>query len=297
MPRLAAIALLAFFLFPSAKAQVSSANSDLNTSAEKSETQTSLCLLLESAARANDLPIEFFVRLIWQESRFRSDAVGPVTRNGKRALGIAQFMPGTAAERNLLDPMNPIQALPKAAEFLSDLRRQFGNLGLAAAAYNAGPARISEWLTGKGSVPGQTRAYVQAVTGLTVEEWSAGKEARTTEQKDLTCDKVVALLTSEPTVFVAALEQHVIAGALQPWGAILGANNSRSKIVARYAVLQQRYASTLAGRDPILIERGRGPLPRFQVRVGADTRAAANDLCRRIHTSGGDCVVLRNPRT
>ena len=63
----------------------------------------------------------------------------------------------------------------------------------------------------------------------------------------------------------------------------------------RYAALQQRHAAVLAGRDPILIERGRGPLPRYQVRVGADTRAAANELCNRIHKSGGDCVVLRNP--
>src|SRR6478752_3850551 len=87
--------------------------------------QTSICMLLESAARANDLPVEFFARVIWQESRFRSDAVGPVTRSGRRALGIAQFMPGTAAERNLLDPFDPIQALPKSAEFLQELRREF----------------------------------------------------------------------------------------------------------------------------------------------------------------------------
>ena len=90
--------------------------------------QRSMCMLLESAARANGLPVEFFARVIWQESRFRPDAVGPLTRSGKRALGIAQFMPGTAAERNLLDPFNPIQALPKSAEFLRDLRRDFGNL-------------------------------------------------------------------------------------------------------------------------------------------------------------------------
>jgi sporulation related protein len=138
---------------------------------------------------------------------------------------------------------------------------------------------------------------VQAVTGITIEQWSAGKEEPSFEQNDLSCDKVVALLKSTRTVFVAALEQHVIAGALQPWGAILGANNSRSEILARYAVLQQRYANALTGREPILIERRRSALPRYQVRVGADTRAAANELCRRIHTSGGDCVVLRNPRT
>src|SRR5262245_62004686 len=93
-------------------------------------TQTSICLMLESAARAYELPIEFFVRLIWRESRFRTGAIGPRTRSGKRAQGIAQFMPGTASERGLLDPFDPVQALPKSAEFLQELRRRFGNLGL-----------------------------------------------------------------------------------------------------------------------------------------------------------------------
>src|SRR5216684_4717616 len=88
--------------------------------------------MIESAARAEGLPLEFFARVIWQESRFQSNAVGPVTKSGQRAQGIAQFMPGTASERGLLDPFNPVQALPKSAEFLAELRGQFGNLGLAA---------------------------------------------------------------------------------------------------------------------------------------------------------------------
>ena len=116
----------------------------------ESDTREAMCLMIESAARANDLPLEFFARVIWQESRFQSDAVGPVTRNGQRAQGIAQFMPGTASERRLLDPFDPVQALPKSAEFLRELRGQFGNLGLAAAAYNAGPRRVQEWLAGSG---------------------------------------------------------------------------------------------------------------------------------------------------
>jgi len=107
-------------------------------STRESDTSEAICLMIESAARANDLALEFFARVIWQESRFQSDAVGPVTRSGQRAQGIAQFMPGTANERRLLDPFDPVQALPKSAEFLNELRSQFGNLGLAAAAYNAG---------------------------------------------------------------------------------------------------------------------------------------------------------------
>ena len=116
--------------------------------------------------------------MIWQESRFQSDAVGPVTRSGQRAQGIAQFMPGTASERRLLDPFDPVQALPKSAEFLSELRDQFGNLGLAAAAYNAGPRRVQEWLAGTGCMPQETRNYVVAITGSTVDEWAKARQER-----------------------------------------------------------------------------------------------------------------------
>src|SRR5262245_24900228 len=108
----------------------------------------SVCLMIESAARAHNLPLEFFARVIWQESRFQPNVVGPRTRSGDRAQGIAQFMPRTAAERGLLDPFDPVQALPKSAEFLRELADQFGNLGLAAAAYNAGPQRVRDWLSG-----------------------------------------------------------------------------------------------------------------------------------------------------
>ena len=204
-------------------------------------------------------------------------------------------MPATAAERNLLDPLNPIEALPKAAEFLKDLRGQFGNLGLAAAAYNAGPARVRAWMSGAASMPAQTRAYVEAVTGHSVDQWAAGRGPEAKAEGEISCETLMAKVKQPPTNFLVALQQHVVTGAIQPWGAILGADRSRPEILDRYAALQRRFAAVLAGRDPILLERGPGSLPRYQVRVGAETRAAANDVCKRIHLAGGDCVVLRNP--
>ena len=117
----------------------------------------SVCLMIEASARAHNLPLEFFARVIWQESRFQPGVVGPRTRSGERAQGIAQFMPRTAAERGLLDPFDPVQALPKSAEFLRELADQFGNLGLAAAAYNAGPQRVRDWLSGRRTLPAETR--------------------------------------------------------------------------------------------------------------------------------------------
>jgi hypothetical protein len=209
-----------------------------------------MCLLVESAARASDLPVEFFARVIWRESRFRADAVGPVTRSGQRALGIAQFMPGTAAERNLLDPFDPIQALPKSAGFLNELRREFGNLGLASAAYNAGPRRVREWLDGTGSMPSETRAYVLAVTGQSVEQWSkAGPDFDRKPGGGPDCAALMAMLKREPGRFVAALEQRIVAGEMQPWGAILGSDRLRARILDRYAALQQRAAIRSCSND------------------------------------------------
>ena len=134
-----AAVLLTFIALPAARANATEPP-DKNSAAQ------SICLMIESAAGANHIPLEFFARVIWQESRFRSDAVGPVTRSGERALGIAKFMPRTAAERGLLDPFDPVQALPKAAEFLRELRAEFGNLGLAAGGLqrrSAAAARLS----------------------------------------------------------------------------------------------------------------------------------------------------------
>ena len=83
-------------------------------------------------------------------------------------------MPGTAMERQLFEPFNPAAALPKSGEFLAELRNEFGNLGLAAAAYNAGPQRLRDYLAGLShDLPLETRNYVLAITGRPVEDWAA----------------------------------------------------------------------------------------------------------------------------
>jgi transglycosylase-like protein with SLT domain len=125
-----------------------------------------LCNALFTSAQDNDLPVQFFANLIWQESRLRDDAVSK-----KGAMGIAQFMPQAAVENGLDDPFDPLQAIPASARFLHTLRLQFGNLGFVAAAYNAGARRVAEWLEHRGSLPSETRTYVVRVTGLSVDAW------------------------------------------------------------------------------------------------------------------------------
>src|SRR6476659_8722679 len=267
--------------------------------ARESDAREAMCLMIESAAKASNLPLEFFARVIWQESRFQADAVGPMTRRGQRAQGIAQFMPGTASERRLLDPFDPVQALPKSAEFLGELRNQFGNLGLAAAAYNAGPRRVQEWLAGTGYMPAETRNYVSAITGSTVEEWAkAGRNGKMPERTPASsCRELMALLKRAPNPFVTGLEQHITLAAAKVWGVQLAAGFNRDKALAMYARAMKRLSAVIGDHDPSLLSsvmRTRGSHLFYQVRIGADTRPAADDLCNRIRRAGGACFVLRN---
>ncbi|WP_063830299.1 lytic transglycosylase domain-containing protein [Bradyrhizobium murdochi] len=126
-----------------------------------------ICEAVRSAAEEHDIPIGFLARLLWQESRFRTAVV-----SSAGAQGIAQFMPRTAVEMGLKDPFDPLQAIPASARFLRKLHDQFGNLGLAAAAYNAGGGRIEKWLSRRGGLPNETRAYVKIITGNKAEAWT-----------------------------------------------------------------------------------------------------------------------------
>jgi hypothetical protein len=266
----------------------------------KPSTSEAICLLVESAAQAHGLPFEFFARLIWQESRFQPNAVGPMTRNGQRAQGIAQFMPGTASERGLFDPFDPVSALPKAAEFLEELHHTFGNLGLAAAAYNAGPRRVRDWLDGRSGLPAETRNYVMRITGRSAEEWAAASRTAGGDKAPLaksSCRELMALLHTEPSPFVTALETRVAKGNARPWGVELSAGFSRERVLTQYASIEKTYRALLEKRDLLIIEgplHSRGTGTFYQVRVGVDSRQGAMDLCAALHKAGAACLVLRN---
>ena len=122
---------------------------------------------MKNAAEENDIPIGFLARLLWQESRFRAEEI-----SSAGARGIAQFMPQTAVEMGLKNPFDPLQAIPASAKFLRKLYDQFGNLGLAAAAYNAGGGRIEKWLSRRNTLPKETRDYVKIITGHQAEAWT-----------------------------------------------------------------------------------------------------------------------------
>jgi hypothetical protein len=250
----------------------------------------SVCPLLDEIALTAGIPPLFFARLIWQESRFRPNAVSP-----KGAQGIAQFMPGTARLRGLSDPFEPKSALVASAAFLADLRAEFGNLGLAAAAYNAGPQRVRDWLSGQITLlPAETRQYVAIITGRLPQDWRNGSEDTESARKPVTPDESAC----------ARLVQVLQRGAPDletappaPWGVQVAGNFSRAKAVAQFRRVQRRFASIIGDRKPILRrERNRslGSRAIYQARLGARTRQEARKLCEQLRAAGGVCIVLRN---
>src|SRR6516165_6055860 len=160
-----------------------------------------VCGLMQQQAEANGLPPLPFVRLIWKESRFDPQAISP-----KGAQGIAQFMPGTAEDRGLDDPFEPKSAIVHSADLLADLRNEFGNFGLAAAAYNAGAERVHAWLDGKSSLPAETIGYVYFVTGRDAEEWRLPETTLPDSLEHPTEDVVESCRTLAPLVVRAVYE-------------------------------------------------------------------------------------------
>jgi multidrug efflux pump subunit AcrA (membrane-fusion protein) len=114
---------------------------------------------LSRAAQHWNVGAALLAAQVMQESHFN-----PFARSGAGALGIAQFMPGTARAYGLNDPFDGGAAIMAQAHLMHDLLRQFGSVPLALAAYNAGPARVAAC----GCVPpiSETVAYVAAILGL-----------------------------------------------------------------------------------------------------------------------------------
>jgi len=120
---------------------------------------------VRDAATRTGLPDDLILAVIWVESRF-----DPAARSSAGALGLMQLMPDTAAalagllgvERG--DPFDPAFNVLAGASYLARLVARFaGDLSLALAAYNAGPARVDRWRRGEATLPGESRRYVGSV--------------------------------------------------------------------------------------------------------------------------------------
>lgn len=246
------------------------------------------CRIIERAARNSDLDPAFLARLIWRESRFDPSAVSPAG-----ALGIAQFMPGTARILGLSDPLNPAQAILKSARYLAELRAEFGSIGMAAIAYNGGENRAARFLARDSGLPYETLNYVQAITGHSAEAWR--------DSPDMTPD-----LTLKPdTPFRDAcielarnrtIREFITPERVWPWAVIIATSRTRAGAQRQARRLTATYRPILQGKSVSYLRRkmpGTGRMA-HTAQVGWNSRGSATRFCAQLRATGGRCLVLKN---
>ena len=120
-----------------------------------------LMALLNAAEAQYGIPHDLLARQAYQESSFKPDVINGSTVSSAGAQGIMQFEPATAAQYGVTNPFDPTQAIPGAAQCMSDLYREFGSWSLALAAYDAGPGAVQA----AGGIPAfpETQNYVSQI--------------------------------------------------------------------------------------------------------------------------------------
>ena len=118
--------------------------------------------LIAMSEQNHGIPRDILARLLYQESRYRSDIIDGSTTSPAGALGIAQFMPATANDMGI-DPLDPVQAIDASGAYLARLFDKFGNWTEALAAYNWGQGNVSR--KGVADAPAETKNYYAQILG------------------------------------------------------------------------------------------------------------------------------------
>lgn len=116
--------------------------------------------VIAAAEADNGIPAGMLARLLYQESRYRPEIIDGRKRSPTGAMGIAQFMPATAAEMGV-DPLDPMQAIPAAGRYLAWLYGKTGGWSMALAAYNWGIGNVMR--KGLSAAPKETRDYYSQI--------------------------------------------------------------------------------------------------------------------------------------
>ncbi len=117
---------------------------------------------IAKAERTQGLPRDLLARLLYQESRYRTDIISGKVASGAGALGIAQIVPKWHPN---VDPLDPVASIHYAARYLKSLKDRFGSWRLALAAYNWGPGNISKYASQPERWPEETQKYVADILG------------------------------------------------------------------------------------------------------------------------------------
>src|SRR5262249_13515320 len=156
--------------------------------------------------------------------------------------------------------------------------------------------RVRDWLAGKRTLPSETQIYVRNVTGRSVQEWTRPdqKHLTVTIPTEMSCAQI------EKAKLVAKPQSPSAVGRPKPtsdWGVQLVGDRSEITALAVYRQLPNKHEAVLGGYEPVVIrttvKMSSAPIWN-RVRIGADSREAAQALCSRLRAVGENCLVQHN---
>lgn len=127
------------------------------TANRRPKTESLIRKRVETEAARYRIDPNLISAMINQESGGQTNVVSP-----KGAVGLMQLMPETARHFRVSNRNDPNESIRAGTQYLVELLDHFGgNVRLALAAYNSGPARVVRY-HGIPPIP-ETRSYVQAI--------------------------------------------------------------------------------------------------------------------------------------
>lgn len=214
---------------------------------------------INDAATQYGLDPDLLLRQAYQESGLKQSSV-----SSAGAKGIMQLMPKTASDLGV-DPDDPVQNIYGGAKYMRQMLDQFGgSYPHALAAYNAGPARVQDYINKGTPLPSETQKYVPAIMGgngaLSATNQSQGTPMPTNNTGALSASSMLGPgVINAPNDWSNALQGAggglVVAGGDAKGGAamIAAANDAKAKQQALIAQMAHMGQPQLvdAGADPI----------------------------------------------
>jgi len=113
------------------------------------------------------IPDRWIREVMRRESGGQQYINGRLTTSAVGAIGLMQVMPRTYEDLRIAhklgpDPYDPHDNILAGTAYIRDMYERFGSPGFLAA-YNAGPQRLADFMSGARPLPGETVAYLAAV--------------------------------------------------------------------------------------------------------------------------------------
>ena len=153
---------------------------------------------------------------------------------------------------------------------------------------------MKRWIASGGRLPYETENYVLSIA-FHPAEWFQ-ENGREIEDRPLEDGKEFDDSCRRLPILKSRAFASLDTGApMKPWGVQVAGNPNQSMAMASFRRVQSSFPKILGDTKPLVLrERAPGIGRIYAIRIGADSRGEANQLCVRLKSAGGSCIVMKN---